>query len=244
MIVFVMGIDPATKEKELIEAMAKETKLEQRDINVRAITKGKYEEQTTTIELPRKKATDLIRQRKVKVGCVECRVRERIYIGRCFRCLGNGHRTRDKNVGEPNKSIIKGKKWITDKREDIDIATLLLNNKITIANIRTEKGYICVDFGNMDMYCCYISPNIDIAEYTAKSDELLDNVRVRGREAVIAGDVNTRSHLWESPTTDKKGEYWAEWIATLNLVAHNTEGLATFVRGNIAKQIIKWWVIE
>ncbi|KAK9744976.1 hypothetical protein QE152_g7276 [Popillia japonica] len=84
MIVFVMGIDPATKEKELIEAMAKETKLEQRDINVRAITKGKYEEQTTTIELPRKKATDLIRQRKVKVGCVECRVRERIYIGRCF----------------------------------------------------------------------------------------------------------------------------------------------------------------
>ncbi|KAK9686849.1 hypothetical protein QE152_g36894 [Popillia japonica] len=45
------------------------------------------------------------------------------------------------------------------------------------------------------------------------------------------GDINAKFHLWKSPTRDKKGDHWAEWISELGLVCHNTGRRLTFVRG-------------
>ena len=67
-------------------------------------------------------------------------------------------------------------------------------------------------------------------EYTDKVKKIAECVSDQKREALIAGDINAKSPMWESPIIDAKGELWNEWIAALNLVPHNTGGKPTFVR--------------
>ncbi|KAK9737757.1 Endonuclease-reverse transcriptase [Popillia japonica] len=55
-----------------------------------------------------------------------------------------------------------------------------------------------------------------------KVDEIVNGVKSGKKEVVIAGDINAKSQLWGSPTIDKKGEHWSEWIAALNLIVQNT----------------------
>ncbi|KAK9729961.1 Zinc knuckle [Popillia japonica] len=92
---YIMGMDPTSNEEEVKQAIARETNLRETEIQVKAIRKGRYEEQTAIVELPRGKATALIQQRKMRIGWVECGVKERIYLTRCFKCLEYGHKTRD-----------------------------------------------------------------------------------------------------------------------------------------------------
>lgn len=73
-------------------------------------------------------------------------------------------------VGEPNKKIIRGNERIKDKRENVVV--LFLNKKITVAEVSAGNGFLCMNFGHWDMYCCYISPNINIAEYVGIVDEV------------------------------------------------------------------------
>ncbi|KAK9686493.1 Endonuclease-reverse transcriptase [Popillia japonica] len=125
-------------------------------------------------------------------------------------------------VGEPNKKIVDGKKWVTDGSKDVAILFVnkclvvtnverkkgyLVNKCLVVTNVERKKGYLRVNLGKWDLYCCYISPNISIEEYMKLVDEIANQVKTTKREAVIAGDVNAKSHMWESPKTDSIGEY-------------------------------------
>ncbi|XP_074035251.1 uncharacterized protein [Leptinotarsa decemlineata] len=57
----------------------------------------------------------------------------------------------------------------------------------------------------------------------------MDTVQ-QGKKWIILGDINSKSPEWGSPTCDARGQYWAEWAATRNLVFANTGGEPTFVR--------------
>ncbi|KAJ8934797.1 hypothetical protein NQ314_013194 [Rhamnusium bicolor] len=46
-----------------------------------------------TIKTERKFAEELLKTGKIRIGWVQCEIRKRIQITRCFRCLGHGHRT-------------------------------------------------------------------------------------------------------------------------------------------------------
>ncbi|KAK9708077.1 Endonuclease-reverse transcriptase [Popillia japonica] len=95
--------------------------------------------------------------------------------------------------------------------------------------------------------------NITLDKYM----EIVNGAKSGKKEVIIAGDINAKSHLWGSPTTDKKGEHWSEWIAALNLVVQNTGLTPTFVRGEtqsfidvtlstpkIAARVMDWQVFE
>lgn len=94
-IFYILGLDPTTTEDEIKQGIMRETKIRDCDVNVKGIRKGKYEEQTAIIEIPRKQAGNLIKLRKLRIGWTECGIRERIHIQRCFKCLEYGHRTRE-----------------------------------------------------------------------------------------------------------------------------------------------------
>ncbi|XP_017478968.1 PREDICTED: uncharacterized protein LOC108368603 [Rhagoletis zephyria] len=51
--------------------------------------------QTATISLPAPKAKKLIQLGKVKVGWDNCRIRERVQLKKCFKCLQYGHMSRN-----------------------------------------------------------------------------------------------------------------------------------------------------
>lgn len=65
---------------------------------IRAIRKGKFEDQTVIAEVPRERAMPLIKGRKIRIGWTECGIRERMDIVRCFKCLEYGHKTRNCNA--------------------------------------------------------------------------------------------------------------------------------------------------
>lgn len=47
------------------------------------------------VELSEKVANELLKIERIKIGWVNCRVRRRIQVERCFKCLGYGHRSRN-----------------------------------------------------------------------------------------------------------------------------------------------------
>ncbi|KAK9709305.1 hypothetical protein QE152_g26701 [Popillia japonica] len=65
-IFYILGLDPTTTEDEIKQGIMRETKIRDCDVNVKGIRKGKYEEQTAIIEIPRKQAGNLIKLRKLR----------------------------------------------------------------------------------------------------------------------------------------------------------------------------------
>lgn len=93
--IFVLGIDPTTTEADIKQALAREMKIKETEVIIKATRIGKREEQTMIAEVPRAQAVPLIKSRKLKMGWTECGIRERVDITRCFRCLEYGHKTRE-----------------------------------------------------------------------------------------------------------------------------------------------------
>lgn len=157
-------------------------------------------------------------------------------------------------VAEPNKKIVEAPEWIKD--EESDVAIKCMNKKIGILSTEVGKGYVVIKTKHFNCIACYLSPNITMDRYRALGDEIMNKV-IRTNSYVIMGDLNAASPLWGAPITNPKGAYWAEWIATLDLVVHNNGDTPTFQRGesksfidvtistsNLAGRIKGWRVSE
>lgn len=138
-------------------------------------------------------------------------------------------------VGEPNKRIIQNAQWIKDKREDV--AMLFLNKSISVREVTSAEGHVRVQISDCHIYCCYLSPNIGFEDFRTKVDAIMEDVGRKKGEKLIIGDINAKSPLWGSPHEDRRGEYWCEWLAALDLVVVNDGKLPTFIRGNAESYI-------
>ena len=58
------------------------------------------------IQLTEADAAHLLQLGEMRIGCVECRIREHPGVARCFQCLGYGHMSR--GCGNPDR---KGACW-------------------------------------------------------------------------------------------------------------------------------------
>ena len=56
---------------------------------------------------------------------------------------------------------------------------LFINKNITVAGVDRKEGYVRMDLGKWDLYCCYILPNIPMEEYTDKVDEICNKISIR-----------------------------------------------------------------
>lgn len=93
--VYIMGMDITTTKNDVKVALTRETKVEEREIEIKAIRPGKYEDSTAIVELPREVARTLINVGTIKVGWVKCAVREKVVVLRCYNCLEFGHRSKN-----------------------------------------------------------------------------------------------------------------------------------------------------
>lgn len=156
-------------------------------------------------------------------------------------------------VGEPNKKRVGGADWITDIRTDVGV--LCLNKNLGIGGHTAREGHLVIRFRELNMICCYISPNISMEDYKNETDSITD--LCNNQETIILGDINAKSPMWGSPVTDRKGEHWMEWISASDIVVLNTGLKPTFVRGNtesfidvsmatnkIARQVRNWKVLD
>ncbi|KAK9685432.1 Endonuclease-reverse transcriptase [Popillia japonica] len=74
--------------------------------------------------------------------------------------------------------------------------------------IKERKGYVSITIAGWVLFCCYISPNIEMDVYKEKVDEIANQVSSAKKEAIIVGDFNAKSHMWESARNDRKEEHW------------------------------------
>ncbi|KAK9721688.1 Endonuclease-reverse transcriptase [Popillia japonica] len=143
--------------------------------------------------------------------------------------------------------------WLKDNRTNV--AALFLSKNIEVLGHRTGDGHLLIRLKDLDIVCCYVSPNIGMQDYRLEVDNIM-NV-VNNTKTIILGDINAKSPQWGGHKTDKKGEYWLEWINALDMIVLNTGQKPTFVRGNtesfidvtiatkvISKRIINWEVLD
>lgn len=158
-------------------------------------------------------------------------------------------------ASEPNKTLVRNSKWIVDI--NLDVAVNFRNTNIEVEKIEREEGILVVHLKRYHLYCCYSSPNISLTEFKSYIDKLMDMVGQDSKEAIILGDLNIKSPQWGAPRTDARGEYFTEWISSMNIITLNSGNTPTFIRGNsvsyidvtcstskIARYIKNWKVLE
>lgn len=104
LVVHITDIDASINEEDLKRDLKKNKKgITDENIRVLSLRTNNNGNQTASVSLDKEIATELINRGKVKIGWVMCRIRQRIHIVRCLRCLQFGHRAnqcKDENKTE------------------------------------------------------------------------------------------------------------------------------------------------
>lgn len=117
------------------------------------------------------------------------------------------------------------------------MAVLVRNKNCNIVNVKCEQGFVVIVIKEFIVLCCYISPNISFTEYKNEVDAIMNMIKMCGKEAVVMGDINSKSPQWGAPHSDRRGNYWTEWMAELDLITINEGNSPTFVRGSSKSHI-------
>ena len=101
----IRDLDEVTVEEEIVGAIVSAVEgAEKESIKVRSLREAFRGTQMAVVTVPSKVAEKLLETGKVKVGWVVCRVRQKLDILRCFKCLGYGHVGRDCTGPDRSKS--------------------------------------------------------------------------------------------------------------------------------------------
>ncbi|CAH1107116.1 unnamed protein product [Psylliodes chrysocephalus] len=65
--------------------------MDSNSVIIRSLKLGETEQKVATVELPREKAIRLTKMGTVKIGWVQCTVKERVAVARCYNCPDIGH---------------------------------------------------------------------------------------------------------------------------------------------------------
>ncbi|KAG5864160.1 hypothetical protein JTB14_032041 [Gonioctena quinquepunctata] len=203
----ISGIDIATTDEEVIEALASATGEKEENVQLRSLRPGYYDDQTAVVEMPRTPALTMLKQGRLRVGWISCPVRERIHLRDATDAwildtnhrnaqekIGQGQRTTwpfaiavEKNVdllivSEPNKKLIESQAWLKDERGDV--AALFLNKSVEVTIVRRKRAFLCKHMSHCCMIMTYISPNTGLDNYKRQLDEAFEYGRqCRGNSA-------------------------------------------------------------
>lgn len=87
----IRDLDGLTTKEEVEEAITRDLKELAGDIQVSVTKANSQELKTAIVQINTNGAKQLLRAQFIKIGWVRCRVRPRIVVPRCFKCLGYGH---------------------------------------------------------------------------------------------------------------------------------------------------------
>lgn len=126
--------------------------------------------------------------------------------------------------------------FIVDPRND---AAVLLpqGSRIRPVTVSTVDGLVKVTAPEVTIVSGYFSPNRSRLEFDSFMEHL-DRMTPRSNDRlVIAGDLNAKSPLWGSPSSDYRGKAIEEMIAAKELQVANSGTQWTFTRGGVGSII-------
>lgn len=94
--IHITDIDADINEEDLKkEIMRSERDISEEQLRVISLRPNRTGNQTATVTMRKYIADRLVKKGKIKIGWVYCRLRHRVNIARCYKCLEFGHRTPD-----------------------------------------------------------------------------------------------------------------------------------------------------
>lgn len=148
--------------------------------------------------------------------------------------------------------------WISNERETCAIHWNY-HNTDSFGTLSGKGRYcVAVESEEFNVIACYISPNVDDAEYSRFLNELDSMyVKLKLQRTIIAGDFNAKDRMWEARFTDSRGEKITRWAASRDLRLLNEGSTPTCVRhqgssivdltwstADIHSRISDWKVLE
>lgn len=101
----ILGVEETTGSKEVWAAAARECKIKEKDVVITSSKMGRYGAITVRVEMSRRGATNLIKDRRLQVGWVSCSVKDHVRVLRCFNSLEFGHRTHECKAETSRKDV-------------------------------------------------------------------------------------------------------------------------------------------
>lgn len=150
--------------------------------------------------------------------------------------------------------------WASDTQDSVVIILRRIGTKgppTLFTVVERGPGFVVVGWGGWKIIGTYFSPIKGLDMFERFLNRIEDIIR-RLLPGKVAGDLNVKSVLWGSPTTDARGELLTEWATNLNLICLN-KGVAqtcvrqrgggsivdfTFATPEASRLLEDWWVEE
>lgn len=168
---------------------------------------------------------------------------------------------REKSIGivlgsEVNKSRVESENWYRDRKRNVGIK--IVGSNVDVKASGDGFGYVWVAVKDIQIFSCYISPNVPFLEFKRFVDGIKSEViSLKYKRFIIGGDLNAKSFLWQSAREDDRGTFLAEVISELGMEVLNSGTKPTFIRGgcssiidvtfcsgNLVSKIGKWEVLD
>ncbi|GAB1869618.1 Reverse transcriptase [Camponotus japonicus] len=91
-------------------------------------------------------------------------------------------------------------------------------------------GFVAIRLDDMQIVSCYISRNVSISTFLKYLDTLNDILTIRSTPSLICGDFNAHATMWNSRSTDRRGESIIDWTAAIELRLLNKGAKYTCIR--------------
>ncbi|ERL95927.1 hypothetical protein D910_00608 [Dendroctonus ponderosae] len=110
-----------------------------------------------------------------------------------------------------------------------------VDNRHKVIDCGKGAGYVHVELEACVLVSCYFSPNRGIGEFESLLHNLGDFIRQTrqsGKRVVMGGDLNAKTNIIGSKTTNQRGRLFQEWIIANELVILNQGDIPTFSNAN------------
>ena len=130
-------------------------------------------------------------------------------------------------VSEPNIKRTLSPEWHTDEKRGV--AILILSPAIGRC-LRSGRGdgFIWMEFSDLIVAGCYLSPNAGISAMAESLDRLTVDLGPLNKKVLFMGDFNGRSEEWGDRLANQRGKTLSDWIASNNYVIQNVNSGPTF----------------
>ncbi|XP_075232214.1 uncharacterized protein LOC142330655 [Lycorma delicatula] len=129
-------------------------------------------------------------------------------------------------VAELNRYEAAKSSWITDTEGDV--AIMLVSSNIHWRLRFRVKGIVALENESVMLVAVYVSPNIDLADFTRFIDTLQGVIINSLKKLVMLGDFNSKMVNAGSSYTNRRGQILADLMETIGCRCVN-DGTPTYV---------------
>ncbi|ERL83462.1 hypothetical protein D910_00454 [Dendroctonus ponderosae] len=123
-------------------------------------------------------------------------------------------------------------KSLIDYHDDNRDSFINVDNKYKVLKSGCGEGFVHVELSNCVVISCYFSPNGNVADFERLLQNMKKVIRHGGKQVVMGGDLNAKTNLIGSKTTNQRGAILQDWILTNGLVILNEGDTPTFQNAN------------